>query len=155
MIPPPTSCPRLRDTIQRAKYLPRTPEGARDKIDPASATYQQPTPIPLRALPNMRNLRHPVRYVVGSIFSRETNPLVSIFAVHVVGGATNRKSHGTDDQRPFDANFIDQRAAEKTNSSKHGVADSSAIPCKNMTLISNPENTLAQREKLAYAIFEV
>lgn len=46
LIAPPTSCPRFLDTIQRAKYLPRAPEGARVMMAPASATYQQPVPIP-------------------------------------------------------------------------------------------------------------
>lgn len=46
LIAPPTSCPRFRDTIQKARYLPRDCDGARDIIVPASATYQVPVPMP-------------------------------------------------------------------------------------------------------------
>lgn len=86
-MPPPTSCPRFRDTIQRARYFPRTPEGARDRMEPASATYQKPVPMPLRKLPKMRNwnavivrdtaLRHNKDLI-------DTYPLIPIHAVGVI-----------------------------------------------------------------------
>jgi hypothetical protein len=49
LIAPPTSCPKFRDTIHKAKYFPRAPEGASVMIAPASATYQHAVPIPLIA----------------------------------------------------------------------------------------------------------
>lgn len=49
LIAPPTSCPRFRETIHRARYFPRAPEGASVMIAPASATYQQAVPMPLMA----------------------------------------------------------------------------------------------------------
>lgn len=53
-IAPPTSCPRLRETIHRAKYFPREPDGASDIIEPLSATYQQPVPMPVKKPPRIR-----------------------------------------------------------------------------------------------------
>lgn len=55
LIPPPISWPRLRETIHKARYFPRAPVGEMDMIVPASATYQQPVPIPLTKAPKMRN----------------------------------------------------------------------------------------------------
>lgn len=55
-----------------------------------------------------------------------TDPLIPIFAVHVVGGATNGERRSANDQRPFDAEFVDQRASKETYGGKHCVAYSSA-----------------------------
>jgi len=83
LIAPPTSCPKFLATIQKARYFPRAPEGARDMIVPLSATYHAPVPIPEIKPPKMM-------YCVMSVlfWSRLTRynayPLIAKLAVAVV-----------------------------------------------------------------------
>jgi hypothetical protein len=80
LIAPPTSCPRFRDTIHRARYFPRAPEGASVMMAPASATYQQAVPIPLIAPLRMRYCRKDFNQIFWTL---ENNFKLSIDARYV------------------------------------------------------------------------
>ena len=108
LIAPPTSCPRLRATIHRARYFPRAPAGASDMMIPDSATYQKPVPAPSMKPPK-------IRYYVGGgdracqlhvarkvfLFSEFTHPLRTEFAVAIVRGSTDGERHRAEDQGPL------------------------------------------------------
>lgn len=121
-IAPPTSCPRLRATIQNARYFPRAPEGASDIIVPLSATYQQPVPMPEMKPPKMMYYVELVLswYRVGEV---DAYPLVTELAVAVVRRTLDWERHGADNQGPLDTKFVYERSTKEADQCEHNVVD--------------------------------
>jgi len=78
---------------------------------PASATYQQPVPIPPMAPLRMRYYIYGQPFVLNKVWI--LYPLVTELAIAVICGTLNWEGHRANHQSPLDSDLVHDRASHE------------------------------------------